>query len=214
MTMWKLAAAFIGLGVAGTGAVLYAGFGAFLPWREAAEVAKLTKLAGVREGQIVGEIGAGGGRFSLALAETVGARGRVYASELAGPSYDALSARLAGISNITVVRAEREKTNLPDACCDVVLMRNVYHHVTNPDRFLAAVKRALRPDGRVIVIDFGPGALWFHGGRPGDASERRPGHGVSQAAAAAEFEAAGFRLETSQPRWSRPMWLSLYGRID
>jgi ubiquinone/menaquinone biosynthesis C-methylase UbiE len=210
MTIGKLAAVLVGFGAAGTGAVLYAGFGAFLPWRENAEVAKLTKLAGVREGQAIGEIGAGGGRFSLALAEAVGARGRVYASELAGPTYDALSARVAGISNVTVIKAERESTNLPDACCDVLLLRNVYHHVTNPERFLASVKRALRPGGRVIVIDFEPGALWFHGARPGDASERRPGHGVAQAAAAAEFQAAGFRVETSQPRWSWPMWLSSF----
>ena len=211
MAIWKVAAVLVGLGGAGTGAVLYAGFGAFLPWRENAEVARLTKLAGVRKGQTIGEIGAGGGRFSLALAQAVGARGRVYASELAGPTYDALSARVAGISNITVVKAERESTNLPDSCCDVLLLRNVYHHVTNPERFLASVKRALRPDGRVFVIDFEPGALWFHGGRPGDASERRPGHGVSQAAAAAEFQAAGFRVETSHPRWSRPMWLTVIG---
>ena len=210
MAMWTLAAMLVGFGAAGTGAVLYAGFGAFLPWRENAEVARLTTLAGVREGVTIGEIGAGAGRFSLALAEAVGARGRVYASELAGPTYDALSARVAGISNITLVKAERQSTNLPDACCDVLLLRNLYHHVTNPERFLASVKRALRPGGRVIVIDFEPGALWFHGGRPGDASERRPGHGVSQAAAAAEFQAAGFRVETSQPRWSRPMWLSSF----
>src|SRR5262245_4935722 len=211
MTTWKLAAVLVGLGAGGTGAVLYAGFGAFLPWRENAEVARLTKLAGVREGQTIGEIGAGGGRFSLALAQAVGDRGRVYASELAGPTYDALSARVAGIPNITVVKAERESTNLPDACCDVLLMRNVYHHVTNPERFLASVNPALRPGGRVIVIDFEPGALWFHGGRPGDASERRPGHGVSQTAAAAEFQVTGFRVETSLPRWSRPMWLMVMG---
>jgi SAM-dependent methyltransferase len=210
MTMWKLAVLLIGLGAAGTGSVLHVAFGAFLPWRENAEVARLTQLAGVREGQTIGEIGAGGGRFSLALAQAVGARGRVYASELAGPTYEALSGRAAGASNLTVVKAERESTNLPDACCDLLLLRNVYHHVTNPEQFLTSVKRALRPGGRVIVIDFEPGALWFHGGRPGDASERRPGHGVSQAAAAAEFEAAGFRVETSQPRWSRPMWLSVW----
>jgi SAM-dependent methyltransferase len=212
MTIWKLGAVLVGLGLAGTGVVLYAGFGAFLPGRERAEAADLVQLADVRDGQTVAEIGAGGGRFSLALAQAVGNRGRVYASELAGPSYDALAASVAGAPNITLIRAERDRTNLPDGCCDLVLMRNVYHHVTNPRAFLDAVARALRPGGRVVVIDFEPGALWFHGGRPDDAAPRRPGHGVSRTAAIAEVEAAGFRVETSEPRWSRPMWLTLFRR--
>lgn len=210
--MWKLAAVCVGLGAAGTGAALYAGFGAFLPWRENAEAADLVRLANVGPGQTIAEIGAGGGRFSLALARAVGTRGTVYASELPGPTYDALVARVSDTSNVEVVRAERDRTNLPDSCCDLVLMRNVYHHVTDPAGFLTAVRRALRPGGRVVVIDFEPGALWFHGGRPADAPERRPGHGVSQSAAAAEFEAGGFRVEISDSSWSRPLWLTVFTR--
>jgi hypothetical protein len=49
--------------------------------------------------------------------------------------------------------------------------------------------------------------LWFHGGRPADASERRPGHGVARADAIAELTAAGFRVEQEVAEWSGPMWL-------
>jgi SAM-dependent methyltransferase len=212
MTFWRWAVTLIGLGAIGTGAVLYAGFGAFLPWREDAEVARVIKLAGVRAGQTGAEIGAGKGRFSLALSRAVGSGGRVYATELAGPTFDTLAARTAGMPNLTLVVAKREQTRLPEACCDVIVMRNVYHHVTNPAEFLTEVKRALRPGGRVVTIDFEPGALWFHGGRPADASERRPGHGVSRSAADAEFEAAGFRVELARPNWSRPLWLTVFSR--
>jgi len=213
MTMWKLVAGVIGIGVAGLTAVLYAGFGAFLPWREHAEADRLADLVGIHEGQTVAEVGAGGGRFSRVLAEKVGPHGRVLASELAGDAYDTLKTSVAGVSNITIVQADRDKTNLPDQCCDVLLLRNVYHHVTNPEALLESLTRSLRPGGRIAVIDFEPGALMFHGGRPADASERRPGHGVSQQAAAAEFQAAGFWLERSVSDWSGPMWLSTFVRI-
>jgi SAM-dependent methyltransferase len=210
MTFWKLAVSLAGLGLAGLGAVLYVGFGAFLPWRENAEAERVIKLVGVRAGQTVAEIGAGAGRFSLKLAEAVGDSGRVYATELAGPSLDALSAKAEGVKNVTVVAAERERTNLPQACCDVILMRAVYHHITKPDEFLHAVARALRPGGQIVVIDFEPSALWFHGGSPDDASPRRPGHGVSRLAAIAEFKAAGFEVATSDPNWSPPLWLTVF----
>lgn len=214
MTFLKIVAGLTGLGLAGGAAVLYAGFGAFLPWREQAEADRLIEIAGIGEGKTIAEIGAGGGRFARALAAKVGTTGRVYATELAGPTHRVLAEQTADVPNITVIQADRGRTGLPDGCCDLVLLRNVYHHVSEPPAFLESVTRALRPGGRVVVIDFEPGALWFHGGRPDDASERRPGHGVAQQAAADEFAAAGFRLEQSAPRWSRPMWLSVFRRMN
>ncbi|MCA1562086.1 MAG: class I SAM-dependent methyltransferase [Acidobacteria bacterium] len=112
-----------------------------------------------------------------------------------------------GVSNVTIVEGAPRETNLPDACCDVVFLRNVYHHVQEPEAFAASIRRAVRPGGRVVVIDFEPGALWLHGGRPSDTAARRPGHGVARADARAEFERAGFRVEQEIPRWGGPMWL-------
>jgi ubiquinone/menaquinone biosynthesis C-methylase UbiE len=99
----------------------------------------------VRTGQTVAEIGAGFGRFGFRLAEAVGDSGRVDATELAGSSLAALSTRAQGLKNVIVVTAEAERTNLPDAGCDVILMRAVYHHVTKPEGFVNAIARALRP---------------------------------------------------------------------
>jgi SAM-dependent methyltransferase len=210
MTTFKIVTAVAGTGLAGVAVWLYVGFGAFLPWRENAEADRLSRLAGISEGQTVAEIGAGGGRFVVALAEKVGPAGRVFATELAGSTYQALAERTRSIGNITIVQAERMKTGLPDSCCDVVLMRNMYHHVANPAAFLDEAKRALRSNGRMVIVDFAPGALWFHGGRPADSATRRPGHGVSQAAARAELVQAGFRPEFEDPRWSPPMWMSMF----
>jgi hypothetical protein len=62
----------------------------------------------------------------------------------------------------------------------------------------------------VAVIDFAPGALWFHGGAPD--GTRRPGHGVSRADAIAEFTAAGFVVREEVPDWSGPLWLVVFSR--
>jgi SAM-dependent methyltransferase len=211
MTALKVAGA---AGLAGglvAATLLYDALGAFLPWRETAEARQLIELASIQPGQTVAEIGAGGGRFTLAIARQVGHRGRVYSTELSAEHRAGIAARAraAGLGHVEVVAGAALQTNLPDGCCDVVLMRNVYHHLPDPDRFAASLRKALRAGGQLVVIDFEPGALWLHGGRPADASERRPGHGVSMAAAAAELGAAGFTVRRQVPRWSGPMWLLL-----
>jgi SAM-dependent methyltransferase len=214
MTIIRVVAVAGVIAIAGGAGVLYAGFGAFLPWREEAEANRLFDLAAVSAGQTVAEIGAGGGRFTFAAARRVGPSGRIYATELDEAKRAAIAARAArdGLSQVTIITAAPLETNLPDGCCDAVFMRNVYHHVREPESFARSVSRAVRAGGRLVVMDFEPGALWFHGGRPSEASARRPGHGVAMTDAIAELRSAGFIVEQQIPRWSGPMWLVLLRR--
>jgi SAM-dependent methyltransferase len=207
---WTGLIALIALG--GGATFLYAAFGAFLPWREDAEVDRLARLLAVAPGQQIAEIGAGGGRFTVALGERIGANGRIFATELNPAQRAAIGARAAdaGLAHVTVVEGDRNGTNLPDACCDTLVMRAVYHHIQDPQAFVASVARTVRHGGSVAVIDFEPGALWFHGGAPDGV--RRPGHGVSRAEAIAEFQRAGFTVREEIPDWSGPLWLVVFKR--
>ena len=200
----------IGLGLVGiAGLAAYLEFGALLPWRQDAEVDRLAEVLGVKPGQTVADIGAGGGRFSVRMARAVGPSGKVYSTELTAENRDAIRARAdaAGIANLVVIEAAPLETNLPDGCCDAVFLRNVYHHISDPDGFARSLRKAVRPGGRLGIIDFPPGALWWPFGRPSEASERRSGHGVALAAARTELTAAGFQVEREIPDWSGPMWL-------
>lgn len=212
MAKWKIAVGVVGVAIVAIATTLYVTFGAFLPWRENDEVARLATLTGVRSGQHIAEIGAGGGRFSLALARIVGPQGHVYATEVSEDRLADLRTKAQGITNLSVIEATTTETRLPDGCCDLILMRAMYHHVGEPESFLQAVARALKPGGRVVVIDFGVSTLWFDDERPDGAAPRRTGHGVSQSAVADEFRAAGFTQAHSNSRWSGPLWLSVFVR--
>jgi ubiquinone/menaquinone biosynthesis C-methylase UbiE len=191
----------------------YWAFGAFLPWREDSEALRLAAVGGVVPGRVVADVGAGTGRFSAAMARVVGSAGRVYATDLDADRLRDIQDRLAraGLRNATVLEGAPEETRLPDGCCDVVFMRNVYHHVRNPERFASSLARAVRPGGVLVIIDFEPGALWLHGGKPDEAG-RRPGHGVSRRDAITEITTAGFTVREEVARWSGPMWLVAFER--
>jgi SAM-dependent methyltransferase len=212
MTLIKMMGVAVATASLGGAVFLYYAFGAFLPWREGREADRLAETAGIREGQTIAEIGAGGGRFTVSLAQRVGPHGVVYATELKAEARAQIAAlaSAAGLGNVRVLEADRLETRLPDGCCDVVFLRNVYHHVTEPLGFARALRQAVRDGGRLVVIDFDPGALWFHGGRPDDTSARRPGHGVSRQDAIRELSAAGFQLEKEEAAWSGPMWLLMF----
>lgn len=215
MTLFRGITLLTAVAALGGGLVIYAAFGAFLPWRENAEADRAADLAGIRTGTVMAEIGAGQGRFSMAFARRVGTAGRVYATEITPQGVAALAQRAEteGVRNVVEVLGERTKTNLPAGCCDVLFLRNVYHHVTEPASFGRELRKALQDDGRLVVVDFEAGALWFHGGRPGDAPERRPGHGVARTAAIAELRTAGFEVERQVPDWNGPMWLVVFRAV-
>ena len=151
---------------------------------------------GVREGMTVCEIGAGDGELSIAAARRVGPDGHVYASELGDDRVKSLQAKVAGsgLAQITVVAGDPVKTNFPDATCDALFMRNVYHHFADPAAMNASIASALEPGGRVAIVDFAPPGKEA----PRAADRGKDGmHGVSAESVSREMRQAGFEPVSS-----------------
>ena len=126
--------------------------------RSSPDPAKIFDALGVAAGATVCEIGAGDGALTIAAARLVGPTGRVYSSELGEKRVATLRKHVAesGAAQITVVAGEERRTNFPEAACDAVFLRDVYHHFTEPAAMNASIAMALKPGGRLAVVDFTP----------------------------------------------------------
>ena len=122
------------------------------------EMPRLKEALALSAGMAVADVGAGKGELTLALAEAVGSGGHVFASEIDPARLRALRAAVAGakLGNVTVVEAKTGDAGLPPGCCDAIVLRRVYHHLTDPAAINASLLRALRPGGLLAVIDIPP----------------------------------------------------------
>ena len=110
----------------------------------------------IEPGQTVADIGAGTGLFTRLFADAVGENGRVVAVDIAQKFLDhiATSSREAALKNVETVLCTADSTELPPDSVDVAFICDTYHHFEFPSKTMASLRRALKPDGRVIVIDF------------------------------------------------------------
>jgi predicted methyltransferase len=142
---------------------------------------------GIAEGAVVADIGAGGGWFTIRLARRVGASGIVYAEDIQPQMLEATMRRVAreGLRNVRRVLGTAEDPNLPAGVIDAVLIVDTYHELDNPDAMLRNIGKALKPQGRIGVVDFKRDGLG-----PGPALDDR----VDPEQVVRDAEAAGLRL--------------------
>ena len=117
---------------------------------------RVLRAMGVRRGQVVADVGAGPGFWTLPLARRVGPRGHVFALDPEPAALEMLRRRLAKarVRNVTPVLNDDDAPLLPEAACDLVMIVNVYHHFAEPAAFLERVARCLKPGGRLVNIDW------------------------------------------------------------
>jgi ubiquinone/menaquinone biosynthesis C-methylase UbiE len=110
---------------------------------------------GVHPGAVVADVGAGDGFFTSRLARAVGPEGRVHAVDINAGTLERLKRRLAdeAIENVTLVQGARDDPRLPEAAIDAALIVNAYHEMDQHQSMLAALRRALKPDGRLVVVE-------------------------------------------------------------
>jgi SAM-dependent methyltransferase len=161
------------------------------PEREAEEQpSRALELIKVEPGMTVADIGAGSGYFTERLARLVGASGRVYASDIQQGMLDLIERRLTrdGIGNVTLVRGEPSNPRLPANTIDLALMVDVYHELSAPQIVLAHIRTALRPNGRLVLIE-------YKGEDP--SIPIIPSHKMTVAQAKLELESDGFVMTTA-----------------
>jgi ubiquinone/menaquinone biosynthesis C-methylase UbiE len=173
------------------------------------EIKRLAAVMEWKPGTIVADIGAGDGNYAFAAAQIVGPSGRVFATEIDQEKLAKLRSEVAkrGLTNVTVLESKDADTSLPPECCDAIFLRRVYHHLTKPAEFDAALIRSLRPGGRLAIIEFPPrSSLDPVEGVPAN----RGGHGIPKDVAIQELTAAGFRFKTTVNPWPQGDYLLLF----
>ena len=158
------------------------------PWQRPQAVLRSLDL---RPGQTAVDVGCGAGYFALKLSPLVGEEGRVVAVDARQLPlvFLRLRALLAGRHNLELIHGDATDAHLPSDV-DGALIANTFHELRRPGPLLAHLRRALRPGGRLVVIDPGRTAASEHGERHLVADE-----------AAHELEIAGFAIVSRADRF-------------
>jgi ubiquinone/menaquinone biosynthesis C-methylase UbiE len=167
------------------------------------EIARLRQEMAWKAGQTIADVGAGEGEIGIAAAVVVGTNGRVYLTELDEQKRKTLEETVSqkGLNDAVVLQAAEKQTNLPDNCCDAIILRRVYHHLTAPAEMDASLLRSLKPGGELAVIDFAP-RKWLTESEPvKGVPANRGGHGIPQKILVEELTAAGFTVEKTLNDW-------------
>ncbi len=138
-------------------------------------------------GMVVADVGAGTGYITTRLAKRVGPSGKVYAEDVEPEMLDRLRANVAQaqLANVEIVPGTETDPKLPAGRLDLALLVDVYHELSEPQQILRNIRRSLKPDGRLVLIEY----------RKEDPTiPIRDDHRMSIADAKAEVEAEGYRL--------------------
>jgi SAM-dependent methyltransferase len=144
----------------------------------------------IPQGATVADVGAGVGYTSLKLAQRVGARGTVYATDIQPEMLRMLvaNARDAGVKNVKPIRCTASDPKLPEGQIDLILMVDVYHECSDPEATLQGLKKALKPGGRLVLVEF----------RAEDSEVPiKPEHKMTLAQVRRELEPQGFTFKES-----------------
>ncbi len=149
---------------------------------------EIVRTMGLKSGDVVADLGAGTGYFTRRLAKAVAPAGVVYAVDIQPEMIALLKGNLekAGIRNVVPVLSESDDPKLARGSLDWALLVDVYHELQQPGATLARMREALKPAGRVAVVEYRLEGL--------TALHVREEHRMSTRQVLAEWEPAGFRL--------------------
>jgi SAM-dependent methyltransferase len=146
------------------------------------------KAIGIAKGSSVADIGAGSGYMTIRMARLVGPAGKVYANDIQPRMLELLRENLKKqkIANVEPVLGEIDDPKLAGSSVDLVLLVDVYHEFSEPQKMLRHIREALKPDGRLVLLE-------YRGEDP--AVPIRPEHKMTVDQVKAELEPEGYRLD-------------------
>lgn len=155
-------------------------------WQRPSEVVQALDL---KPGDSVADIGCGSGYFSLKLAAAVGPKGRVISEDIRRLPLTFLWIRAVkdGAHNLHVLRGETDDPHLRPDSVNAVLISNAYHEFAAPRKIIDHIRQALRPDGRLVIIDRAPDPLLDRAAAPEH-------HEIASEQVEMELRAANFRV--------------------
>jgi ubiquinone/menaquinone biosynthesis C-methylase UbiE len=159
------------------------------PEREAEEAPDAALDAiGIARGATVADVGAGAGYITWRLAERVGPGGKVYANDIQPEMLDLLRKNVAArhLTNVETLLGTEDDPKLPAGQIDLILLVDVYHEFSQPQKMLRKMRESLKSDGRLVLLEY----------RKEDPNiPIRPEHKMSVEEVRAEVQSEGFRFE-------------------
>jgi ubiquinone/menaquinone biosynthesis C-methylase UbiE len=124
-------------------------------WQDTEEIMARLHL---RDGDIVADIGAGSGYFTIPLASRVGDKGLVFAEEIQIEMINYISRKVEELElkNVRVIFGKPEDPSLLDNFFNLVFLANTYHELEKPFLMLENIKKDMRHSGRLAIIDWDP----------------------------------------------------------
>ena len=162
----------------------------------------------IQPGMDIADVGAGTGLFVPLLARQTGPSGRVYAVDISEEFIRLIlsRAKMEGLKHVEGIVCDPDDTKLPENSVDLVFVCDTYHHFEYPQKSLASIHRALRPGGRLVIVDFeripGTSSAWI-------LNHVRAGKEVFRA----EIEAAGFKL-IDEPKLLKENYILRFTKVD
>jgi ubiquinone/menaquinone biosynthesis C-methylase UbiE len=110
----------------------------------------------IKPGEVIADIGAGSGYFAFRLAHFVGDKGKVYAVDVSPDMIRYINRRIreTKTTNVVALLADPDDPLLPDASVNRFFFSESWHHIDNQKKYLALIKKMLKPRGEVVMIDF------------------------------------------------------------
>ncbi len=119
---------------------------------------QIMDVIGIQPGMVIGEVGAGNGRFAVKVAARVGDQGKVFANDIDPKAVSFMQRRCERehISNMTVIHSRVVDPGFPKGSLDLVYLINTYDELAAPVTLMRNIRPSLKPNGRLAIIAYDP----------------------------------------------------------